>query len=193
MAERVLIPDDEKDFIEGMVYGGVELPRYLATREAYNKRMAKVREIMEAVKADLKEGTPSGDAGDTHGQYHNELAWYREQDIQRRSELASRIGVGLDKAVLAEDYDQIRSAIGEVGVNPTEMVTVGSKLVIEYNDDSDDKEEIMLVTPLDGTMNEGWVSIETPLAKAIEGASKGDRRQFKVRDHEVSVRIVKLS
>lgn len=74
MVERVFHIEDSSFVPEYVTYGGVEFPRYLVTRDTFVNKMAKVREIMQGVTEEMAKGTPSGDAGDTHGQYHNELA-----------------------------------------------------------------------------------------------------------------------
>lgn len=190
MAERILESKDEFFLVEYTVYGGIEFPRYLVLRETFEKKMKKVGEIMSSVNDEFAKGTPSEDAGDTHGQYHNEVAWYREQDLSQRTDLAKSIGKGLDRAVIIESYDDVREKIRNKGLDSENVLTISSMVNIQYGNDPRDTEQIMLVAPLDGSNQLGFVSIETPLARAIEGKKRGDVAQFKAGDQIVKVKIL---
>lgn len=193
MTERIFHIEDVSVFTEYTTYGGVEFPRYLITRETFDQKMRKVRDMMQDMKEELAKGTPSGDAGDTHGQYHNELAWYREQDLSRRLDLAKSIDRGLDQVVIIENYNNVREGLRKVGIDPSEKVTLGSVVRIEFNGNPEDLEELAIVTTLDGGAKRGWTSIETPLATAIEGKRKGEKVAFKVRETITEVKIIEIS
>ena len=152
--------------------------------------MEKVREITQGVSEETAKGTPSGNAGDTHGQYRNELAWYREQDLSRRTDLAKSIGRGLERAVVIESYDYVRATVSQVREDSGEGITLSSVVEIQYGEDPDDMEQITLVSPLDGGSRRGYVSVETPLAMVIEGKKRVDSAEFKVDDRIVKVKIL---
>lgn len=189
MTERIFQVEDESIVTEYMTYGGVEFPRYLVTRDTFEKKIKKVKEIMGGVAEELSKGTPSGDAGDTHGQYHNELAWYREQDLSRRTDLARSLGKGLDRAVIIDDYNEVRKRVNEAEINPENRVTLSSIVNLQYGVDADDIEQIMLVAPLDGGIKRGSVSVETPMAKAIEGKKQGEVAEFRIETQVLKVKI----
>lgn len=190
MTERIITIEDDSIQPEYMVYGDIEFPKYLVTRETYIQKLEKVREMMDYVTKELAQGPASEDAGDTHGQYHNEIAWYREQDLTRRVDLARSIGRGLDMVTVIENYDQVRKILKEKEIYKENTVTLSSILNIQYNDDPDDTEEIILVAPMDGGAKKGFVSVETPLAKAIEGKSRGDTAEFKVKYDLIKIKIL---
>ena len=110
MQERIEIFCERTDSPEEViVFGGVQIPRHLITRSTFEVKMVRIDELMGKVRKELAKGTPREDAGDTHGQYHNEFAWYREQQITMTTDFArENLGNGLDKAVIVEDYDVVR-------------------------------------------------------------------------------------
>lgn len=183
-------PIGERDIVDWIRYGGVEFPKYLITAQSMAARFAKSEEILKYVKEELAKGTPGGDAGDAHGQYHNEVAWYREQDLARRSSLAQRIGGNLHLATIVDNYDVVRQVLEQIGARPNVSVTLSSKVSIQYGDDVDDTEKVLLVSPLDGRTNREWVSVETPLAKAIENKSPGQTVSFRTGDNLTTVKIL---
>ena len=186
-------PTDERDIVDWLSYGGVNFPKYLITEESLAARLAKSGKIIEHIREELAKGTPGGDAGDAHGQYHNEVAWYREQDLERRSKLAHSIGGNLHLATIVDNYDVVRKILEQMGTRTDVVVTLSSRVSIQYNNDPKDIERVLLVSPLDGRTHSDWVSIETPLAKAIESKSAGQTVSFKTGDSLTTVKIVTTS
>jgi transcription elongation GreA/GreB family factor len=180
MVERVYVEEIEPGITETLTYGNVEFPKFLITRASRDIKLGKIKKIIDKAKKDLAEGTPSGDAGDTHGQFHNEIGWYKEQMIAGNLRLASEIGEGLDRAIVIQDYDELRCKLEAVGTRPGKRITISSKVLIQYGAETEDREHIMLVAPLDGGENNGWVSVESPLAKSIEDKFAGESGQFKI-------------
>lgn len=190
MEERIINIEDITIPAEYIIYGGLEFPKYLITRETFEKKIHIVQEMMGKIRVELADGTQSGDAGDSHGQYHNEIAWYKEQDLLRRSDLAKSIGTGLDRATIINNYDEIREIADNTDARTNGKITLSSIVTIQYNNDPNDCEQIVLVAPLDGGAKSGFVSVETPLAKAIEGKRSGDVVEFKVEGRPVSIKII---
>ena len=186
------IPSGEVDVDDLVVYGGVEFPRFLITQQSFASKLAKSTEISDHVRQERAKGTATEDAGDTHGQYHNEYEWYRDQDLELRASLARSIGGNLDRATVVEDYSLVKEVLESMGVRPNQVVTLTSQVSIQYGSDPDDVESILLVAPLDGGMAAGWVSIETPLAKVLEGRRAGETLPMKVGDERTSIKIVSI-
>ena len=194
--ERIVLvktPEGLRQPVELMRFAGVQMPRYLIVASNYQGKMEKVRRMRDQINDELAQGTPGEDAGDTHGQYHNELAWYREQEIDTRTGLVKELGQGLGEAVIVTDYDIVRQALLAVGVDSGKTVAIGSKVTVEFNNDSEDTEVIMLVAPLDENFRPGWTSILTPLAQAIEGKLTRETTEFRVGDHVNRVKIISLA
>lgn len=190
MTERIVSIEDQTIPEDYVKYGGVEFPRYLITRARYETRMQEVRHMMLEFSSELAEGTPGGDAGDTHGQYHNELAWYREQNLSMKANIIEKSSEGLDRAVVIESYDQIKEIIKKTLTYDENIVTLTSSITIQYGDDPEDIEKFMLVAPLDSDKNRGFISVESPLAKAIEGKRKGESSWFKLGSNVINIKIL---
>ena len=198
MAERILQEEFERRGAElpgygkergGVEFGGVEFPEFLITQPTYKAKLAKARELDIEVESGLRSGAVTGDAGDVHGQYHNEVEWYRIQDLERKTTQADGLKNGLDRAIVVPDYNVVRQAIVSLGLNLGSKVTLGSVVFVQYGDDSEDTEEIMLVSRLDGAAQESWVSVETPLAQAIEGKEKDATVFFNVKNGERTIQV----
>jgi len=178
---------------ERMSFGNIDFPRFLVTEETFNAKMSRIHELIGGIREGLRQGTPRDDAGDTHGQYHNELAWYAEQQVQRNAKLIADLGEGLDRAVMASNYDAIRAEVMRSGGFPSERVILTSKVKIQYGGDPTDIEDVMIVAPLDGQSKAGWVSAFTPLAKAIEGKEPGEKVTLIVKERPpIEIKIISI-
>lgn len=174
-------------------YAGIVFPRYLITRTTFEEKMAKIRKIISQSKSKLAEGVSNVNAGDTHGQYHNELAWYREQEISAANRRAADLGEGLDQACIIEDYDEVRDRVKKVLNTPQiDIATLGTRVKVAYGEDSDDVEEILLVAPLDGGSKPGWVSVNAPLARAIEGKKIGEKCFMGDKKNQIALKILTI-
>ena len=196
-AERVYPTDNPELISDWAYYAGVKMPRYLITQNSFEKKLGESSRILDEVKAELEKGTSTEDAGDTHGQYHNEYAWYREQSLSIQNTIGAKIGQNLDRAVIVPDYDKVRENLTKLGVNPSKIATLSSKMTVLYQGD-DTPEEIMLVSLLDGNQNPGWVSLESPLGVALQGHSQGEDVFYKLSQKntqtaEIKVKIITIS
>lgn len=113
--------------------------------------------------ASVKEARAQGDLSENF-EYH---AAKREKN---RNE--SRIRY-LEKMLKTASVITDQSGEDEVGLN--DRVTV-------YFEDDDETEVYKLVTSIRGNSLKNYVSIESPIGKAIRGAKVGDRVQVKVND-----------
>jgi len=190
MAERIFYTELQDQPEELLNYAGIEFPEFLITRDVFGSKMKRINELMSEFKKEMAEGTPSGDTGDTHGQYHNELAWYREQSLSSQADLIENLGRGLDEAIIIESYEQVKSELQRIGINNGVIVTLGSHLEIQFGEDTEDIEDITIVAPLDSGSRKGWISTESPLAKAVEGKRHGDKTSFTVKGNRVEVTIL---
>lgn len=186
------VPEGEVTVDQFVVYGGVEFPRFLITQQSFAAKLAKSSEISKYIRQERAKGTATEDAGDTHGQYHNEYEWYRNQDLELRANLAMSIGGNLDRATVVEDYSLVRRTLESIGARPSQTITLTSQVSIQYGNNHNDVELILLVAPLDGRTNPGWVSIETPLAKAIEERKEGEVLSMKAGGEVISIKIVSI-
>jgi len=179
--------------LEQMSFGEVEFPRFLITQTTFNDKMAKIRALMTKTVSELRQGQARGDAGDDHGTYHSEIVWYAEQQQHQNVRFVSEIGEGLDNAVKIESYDWVRNQMIKSKILPTEKVTLTSKVKIQFGDDPSDTENIMIVAPLDGGTQPGWVSVSAPLAKAIEGKKTNEVATFKINNNTITIKVISLS
>jgi hypothetical protein len=202
VSERKFIPKGEDVYVtEWIVITGVKVPRFLITMKEFVRRMneAGVHYTQEAaIKA---EGTATEDAGDTHGQYHNEVAWYREQEAGVSQVLGDAASRNLDKAVVVPDMETIRLGMMACGVDPAKIVTLGSKVNVSFGEG--DEEKLLVVPELEsqGKFHSGMCSVDTPMGNAILGHVAGDEVQYSVKQgrfvsdtiiHQVKVKILDI-
>lgn len=183
---------NENEVTDWIVYGGVKYPKYLITEASLSDKLQKYESILAEIRTELAKGTPGGDAGDAHGQYHNEVAWYREQDLEMRSKLASRIGGNLQYATIINDYEEVRQLLESMGMSPETSITLSSKATIQYGESQNDTGVFLIVSPLDNNPKIGWLSTETPLAKAIQGKTVGQSASYKIESEFMKVKILQV-
>lgn len=195
MSPEIFVEKIKKEGMEGFPvysYGGISFPRYLVTRTTFENKMRKIQRIIAGTRAAMAEGTLDTDAGDTHGQYHNELAWYREQEASMKNRLASDLGEGLVDAFLVDNYQEVRVKLLEEGINPAEVITLSSEVVIQFGEDMEDIETITIVSKLDEGMRPGWVSIEAPIAQSISGAMVGETRRLVINKTASELKVLSI-
>jgi hypothetical protein len=198
MSSEFEYPHSENGIINDWVeYASIRMPRFLITKESLEKKMAKSKAILAEVREEFEKGTSTEDAGDTHGQYHNEYEWYRQQSLQMRELIGRKIGQNLDLAVVISDYDEVRENLKKLGVDPGRIATISSKVGVLYPEETD-PEEIILVSVLDSGGRPEWVSVESPLGLALMGHKEGDNVVYKLarqnqKPLEIPVKIASLS
>jgi transcription elongation factor GreA len=132
----------------------------------------------------------------------------------RRLEIANRIRDSKDHGEFADDnteleeikFEQalVESRIAELkdllGVAqklatkdiPVEKVGVGSVVVIDNINTKDDEFEVRIVTPFEADPDEGNVSIESPLGRALLGQKPGDKVSISVPAGNLSYEIKQI-
>lgn len=173
-------------------YGGVKFPKFLVTEAGYQDRLRRYNFILEENRIKLKEGTANEDAGDSHGQFHNELAWRREQEIVGNAKLAAEIGSELPWSIRVPDLPFIRDGLHSLDIHPETQVTLTSKVTLKYLDDNDEM-SVVIVPLFDGGFRNDWISVESQLAKSIGGKSTGEEVNISsVEDRPIMVRLINI-
>ena len=206
-------PEGDEIISDWIEITGILVPRYLVTEKTYALRMRRSGlqyDEQARIKAD---DSLNVDAGDTHGTYHNEAAWYQDQYAGLAQVLGDGERRSLYRPVLVPDLETIRAAMKELGVDPAETITLGSRVVCQFVETAqvgwvdsvggeEDLETITIVPELEEKSGlEGEVSVVTVLGKAVLGHHSGEVVTYEVKDrekprlapHQVSVKIVSVS
>lgn len=194
--EKAYPSEKPEQIFDWACYAGVKMPRYLITQESFEKKLNESSRILDEVKTEMEKGTSSEDAGDTHGQYHNEYEWYRQQSLEMKNYIGTRIGQNLNWSIIISGYEEVRTNLQETGVDPGKIATMSSKVGVLYPDETE-PEEIVLVSLLDGNQNPGWVSVESPLGTALLGHIEGETVSYKLNQRnapptEIKVKIATI-
>lgn len=195
--ERYYQVDDPLQIVDWVTFCGIKIPRFLITQDTFNEKLVKSTEIIEEVRKERAKGTATEDAGDTHGQFHNEYEWYRQQSLELRARIGLTMGKYLDRAIIIKSYNEVRENLSKLGVDPTKSITFSSQVEILYQDE-DQPEDILIVSLLDGGHKPNWVSIESPLGTALLGHSQNEEVEYKVIHNneppeKIKVKIISIS
>ncbi len=191
LKERQYEPDHDKEIVvvDWSTYGGLKFPTFLITKESYETRMSKYQSLLKENAESLSGGVDTSDAGDAHGMFHNELAWRKEQAVYGTAIRAKDIGGDLHKSLQVPDLSVLRKELEKLKVKPQEKVTLTSVVTIQFGNNKDDVESYHIVAPLDEGTYPNWISINAPIALAIEGKKNGDEASVNA---ETLVKIVDL-
>ncbi|HWK14221.1 MAG TPA: nucleoside diphosphate kinase regulator [Rhizobiaceae bacterium] len=103
---------------------------------------------------------------------HARLTRLAESLLERNAELADELLSELERARVVND-DKIGDTIIRIGSH------------VRYETDSGDAREVTLVLPGDADINDGKVSILTPIGTALIGLSEGQAIDWTARDGRV--------
>ncbi len=127
----------------------------------------------EAIEA-VKEARAQGDLSEN-------FEYYAAKKDKNKNE--SRIRY-LERMLKTAEIVSDESREGEIGINDTVKI---------YVEDDDEEETYRLVTSIRGNSLKGYISIESPLGKAIKGHRVGDRVTVKVNEsysYDVEIRSI---
>lgn len=116
-------------------------------------------------------------------------------------------GTDFSQAFAVPDYQTVRECFEQLGVNPAETATLGSRLLVRITEkmqpgwlDADEvaTEEVFLVSKLDNLARDHWVSVETEMGKSLLGHKVGDTVEYFVKDknrspHPIVVSILQIN
>ncbi|MGN0297794.1 MAG: transcription elongation factor GreA [Lachnospiraceae bacterium] len=105
-----------------------------------------------------------------HGDLSENFEYHAAKRDKNKNE--SRITY-LEKILKNSTVVSTASKEGEVGLN--NRVTV-------YMEEDDEEDTFKIVTPIRGDSNKGYISIESPIGKALLGHKEGDRVYVKVNE-----------
>lgn len=131
----------------------------------------KIQEEIEYRKLTVrKEAIEAVKEARAHGDLSENFEYHAAKKDKNKNE--SRIRY-LERMLKTAEIVSDESRSDEVGINNT--VTV-------YFEDEEEEETFKLVTSIRGNSMKGYISIESPLGKAIRGHKEGERVEVKVND-----------
>lgn len=138
-----------------------EKEEFLLTEEGYKAKKEKLAELRHKLYEELPDRLKEAKEHEGDLRENKEFIYLREQQDRIQGEIG-RLEDLLDKATIIEQ-SEIRS----------DMVTVGTKVILEKEDEEDPK-TYTLVSPAEANLEKNKISVESPVGSALMGHNKGD-------------------